>query len=72
MLYICQLLKDVKGQKKDNKDYRSDDPSLCYLKIPDRVKGGMRNTHVTPTIILSTPMSVETDSECPQAVCFDT
>ena len=53
LLYICLLLRNTKGQEKDCRGYKSDDPSLVYSKM----RGNARNVQVCLVIVTPTPVT---------------
>ena len=69
-MYVCLLLKDAKGQERDHRDNRSNDPSSGYSKLVHQVKD--KNILVTLVVVPSTSLSDQMDNMHHEDVCFDT
>ena len=54
-IYICPLLKNVKGREKDYRGYKSNDPSSCCAKVSHVLITNVVNVQVSPMIAPPTP-----------------
>ena len=53
-LYICPLLKNSKGQEKDYKGYKYDEPVLGYAQVSHEPRNNVVKAQVSSVIALTT------------------
>ena len=72
LLFICPLLRGRKGQEKDYRGCKSNDPSLDYSEMDHEVRGNVRNAQVHQVIAPPTPVIDPSEHLTPQDLHFDT